>query len=175
MEKKRDFVRPDRLPLVRRIAGPLHNPRRDFTRLPPLPPPPRNRSMRMYGTKSRIGVRQPLAELFALNSEAEKEDSPDPKRRSAPGGLLTMTRRSNQVSSAAVPADAYIVELPPSPLPHSSEKTAPEEDELGLVIAGIRPRYPAVEPAPSSGVLHTTVADELCLLPTKRKRKLNAQ
>ncbi|KAJ2259891.1 hypothetical protein GGI01_003351 [Coemansia sp. RSA 376] len=167
MEKKRDFVRPDRLPLVRRIAGPLHNPHRDFTHLPPLPPPPRNRPMRRYGAKSRIGVRQPLSELFALNSEAEREDSPDPKKRNAHGGLLTMTSRSNQISSTTVPADSYIVELPP----------LPEEDELGLVIAGIKPRYPGMEAAPStgSGVLHTTIADELCLIATKRKQQLNAQ
>ncbi|KAJ2827526.1 hypothetical protein FBU31_003147 [Coemansia sp. 'formosensis'] len=172
MENKRGFVRPDRLPLVRRIAGPLHNPRRDFTRLPPLPP--RNRAV--YGSKGRDdakgrnGVRRPLAELFVRNSQP-KDDDPNPK--GIPGGLLTLTRRSHQISSAAA-ADSYIVEIPPPP--SFLEKSAPEvEDELGMVIASIRPRYPEVAPRGGGGhVLHTTVADELGLMAAMAAAKRKA-
>ncbi|KAJ2491120.1 hypothetical protein IWW37_002573 [Coemansia sp. RSA 2050] len=161
MENKRPL-------LVRRIAGPTRNPNRDFSLLPPLPPP---RNNKVYGTKGRNGVRQPLAELFALDSEAGGESGPDPKGREH-GGSLTMSRRSNPISSAAAPADTFIVELP-LPL----EKTVADEDELGLVLAGIRRRHPGMEPAPRTGigVLHTTVADELGLIATKRRRRQNAQ
>ncbi|KAJ2331068.1 hypothetical protein GGI00_003425, partial [Coemansia sp. RSA 2681] len=170
----------DRMPLVRRIAGPLHNPHRDFTHLPPMPPnkPP----LRMYGAKGRSAVRQPLAELFVLNSSdsAEPHDSPsgaDHERNATQSGsgsgLLLMARRDGQgqLPRTEAPADSYIVELPQSSSPEENE------DELGLVIQRIRRRYSAMEAEPHSGpVLHTTVADELGVLPAKkRKQSQNAQ
>ncbi|KAJ2689570.1 hypothetical protein IWW39_001374 [Coemansia spiralis] len=149
----------NRRPLVRRIAGPIRNPNRDFSLLPPLPPPAR--STRVYGTKGRNGVRQPLAELLARDSEAGEESGPDPQE----SALVTMSRRCNPISSDA---NTFIVNIPPLSL----EKTAVEEDELGLVLAGIRRRHPGVEPAPRTriGVLHTMVADELGLIATKQRR-----
>ncbi|KAJ2444849.1 hypothetical protein GGF42_006177 [Coemansia sp. RSA 2424] len=144
--------------------------------------PPNKPPLRMYGAKGGSAVRQPLAELFVLNSSdsAEPHDSQsgaDHERSAAQSsggsGLLLMARRGGQghLSSAEAPADSYIVEL--------LQPSSPEEneDELGLVIQGIRRRYSAMEAEPHSGpVLHTTVADELGMLPAKkRKQSQNAQ
>ncbi|KAJ2745673.1 hypothetical protein GGI20_001998 [Coemansia sp. BCRC 34301] len=168
----------DRMPLVRRIAGPLHNPRRDFAHLPPIPP--NRRPLRTYGAKSGNGVRQPLAELLVINSPSSTKTSDSlssaVRESNATGdrsGELQSMARNSQINSVATPADSLIVELlQPSSPEEKKKRAAPEEDELGQVIQGIRRRYPAMDAEPHLGrVVHTTVADELDMLPAKRQRQ----
>ncbi|KAJ2803087.1 hypothetical protein H4R20_003026 [Coemansia guatemalensis] len=103
-----------------RVAGPLHNPQRDFARLPPLPPP---RVTKTYATQA---VRRPLEDITQLrgnNAESNIESSNNINNSSSslPVPAVTAVVRHKPPTQLPLTADAFVLNIESSNQPAGFE------------------------------------------------------